>query len=123
VPLYNLAHVYRLTGRHEEAAKAFAEVVAKTAESGKWRAPGRMFTDARYWVGVEYVYMKRYPLAIEALLPLMDIKPLDAEAAKTLARAYEGIGDIGKATALYERALAVQPTDADAAAALKRLGK
>jgi Flp pilus assembly protein TadD len=123
VSLYNLAHVYRLTGRHEEAAKAFADVLSKSSEGKKWSAPGKMFTDARFWLGVEYVQLKRFGDAITALTPLMENKPLDAQAAKTLARAYEGAGEIGQAIVAYERALAVQPTDTEAAAALKRLGK
>jgi Flp pilus assembly protein TadD len=123
VPLYNLAHVYRLTGRHEKAAEAFAEVVSGAAESVKWKAPGIMFNDARFWLGIESLALKRYGDAITALLPLMENKPLDADAVKALARAYEATGEVGKAVALYERALTVQPTDTEALAALKRLGK
>jgi Flp pilus assembly protein TadD len=123
VPLYNLAHVYRLTGRHTEAAKAFSDVVSRSGESLKWRAPGKMFADARYWLGVEYVQTKRYADAITALLPLMQNKPPDAEAAKVLARAYEATGDVGAAVSLYQRVLTVQPDDTEASAALKRLGK
>jgi tetratricopeptide (TPR) repeat protein len=123
VPLYNLAQVYRLTGRHEEATEAFGKVISKAGEAMKWKAPGKMFTDARFWLGVECVLLKRYGDAIKALEPVMQNKPLDGEAAKTLARAYEATGQIEKAVALYNRVLAVLPTDIEASAALKRLGK
>lgn len=123
VPLYDLAQVYRLTGRHGQAAGAFADVLSSERDAAKWRAPAKMFEDARFWLGVEYMELKRYAQVIDVLLPLMENKPLDADAAKTLARAYEATGDIEAATALYQRVLEVQPQDAEAAAALGRFAK
>jgi Flp pilus assembly protein TadD len=123
VPLYNLAHVYRLTGRHAEAAEAFRQVVSKAGEAAKWRVLSKMFTDARYWLGVEYVTLKRPADAVQVLLPLTKSKPLDAEAARELARAYEATGDIDSAVTWYKAVLQVQPEDAGAAAGLQRLGK
>jgi len=123
VPLYDLGHVYRLTGRHEEAAKAFAEVVSKAPDALKFKAPGKMFQDARYWLGVEYLELKRPADAIDALGPLTQNQPLDAEAGKAIARAYEAAGDVSRAAGWYQAVLRVQPQDTEAAAALKRLGK
>jgi Flp pilus assembly protein TadD len=123
IPLYNLAHVYRLTGRHEEAVAAFLKVTTLQSDALKWLATPSMFADARYWLGVEYLALGREADAIKALTPLTTSKPLDAEAAKALAKAYEATGDIDSAVKWLKAALQVQPQDAEAAAALKRLGK
>jgi Tfp pilus assembly protein PilF len=119
---YNLAHVYRVTERHDEAIETFIVVVEREGGDDE-DAPDQLFRDARYWLGVEYLRNGQAQQALVALEPLLDGSPYDAEAAKVMAEAHESLGDPAAARALYVRVLEVQPDDAEAAAGLERVGR
>jgi Tfp pilus assembly protein PilF len=119
---YNLAHVYRVTERHDEAVDRLVVVVEREGDEGE-TAPDQLFHDARYWLGVEYLRAGQAEQTIVALEPLLEGTPFDAEAAKVMAEAHESLGDAASARALYERVLEVQPDDAEAAAGLERVGQ
>ena len=100
----NLGLMYYQTGKDELAGEAFREALHLK--------PGLFVPNL--FLGLVHVKLKRFSEAIPYLKRASLAKPTDVQAQLGLGQAYAGKGEPRRATAAYERAVRLDPGNADA---------
>jgi tetratricopeptide (TPR) repeat protein len=100
----NLGLMYYQTGKDELASEAFREAL---------RLKPGLFVPSLF-LGLVHVKLKRFGEAIPYLKHALLAKPTDVQAQLGLGQAYAGTGRSRLATAAYERAVRLDPGNADA---------
>ncbi len=107
----NLAAIYFESGRYEEAAAAFAELLQASPDNGALRAS----------YGGALGALGRYDEALEQLSKAIELEPLNPEPYHNRALIYEHRGDTEAAIAEYRNALRYRSDYAPSLQALHRL--
>ncbi|MBN1918494.1 MAG: fused MFS/spermidine synthase [Verrucomicrobia bacterium] len=107
--LWDVALTYQATAQYDRAIDSFQKALAAIEQAG-----GKPTVRQLSWVGLTYVSARRYDDALDFMLKASAEYPNDTTLLLNIAGCYRMTHELDKAIEYYEKALAIDPANADA---------